>query len=370
MPLTMRIDAPRFLTALVAAALLAPQAGAAQGLSEATVISAPTYTSMGFGSGSGKRTVSQLTLPFVVGIPISERLNIDITTAYALSSVIVGSDSTTSEISGLTDTQIRANFRLGDRNVVFTVGLNLPTGQYSVPEEQQEAAGQIGNDFLNYPIASMGNGLGATGGVAYARTAGSWNVGLGASVRKSTEFSAFSVMSSDYRFTPADEYRLRFNFDRPVGDGEVSFGLTYSVFGEDIADTTTYSTGDRFILTGGWSLPVGGRDLYLSAWNLYRLAGEQVGADAPPENVFNVNGAMSFEFGEMVLQPNIEVRLWQVDGTRAGNLFNVGARLRLPAGVFTLFPQLGLSVGNTYSLADGSAVKISGLRGGLTVRYN
>jgi hypothetical protein len=72
----------------------------------------------------------------------------------------------------------------------------------------------------------------------------------------------------------------------------------------------------------------------------------------------------------VLLQPNVEVRLWQVDGARAGNLFNVGTRLRLTAGVFTLFPQVGMSFGNVYSLSDGSAVKISGLRGGLTVRYN
>jgi len=363
----MRISSDaRLCSLLLAGALLLPSVAMAQ----TTVISAPTFTSMGFGDGAGKRTVSQIALPFVVGIPISERINIDITTAFAMSKVVVGGDSTASEINGLTDTQVRANFRLADQNIVFTVGLNLPTGQYSVPEEQQEAAGQIGNDFLNYPISSMGNGLAGTGGVAYARTAGDWNLGLGASVRKSTEFAAFSVASSDYRFTPADEYRLRLNLDRPVGDGEVSLGLTYSVFGTDVADTTTYSTGDRFILTGGWSLPIGGRDLYLSAWNLYRLAGEQVGAEAPPENVFNVNGAMSFEFGEYVLQPNVELRLWQVDGARAGNLLNVGARLRMTAGVLTLFPQLGMSFGNIYSLADGSATKVSGLRASLTARYN
>jgi hypothetical protein len=183
-------------------------------------------------------------------------------------------------------------------------------------------------------------------------------------------YAAFRVGSRYYRYPPAVESRLGVNADGRGGDGEISLGLTYSAFGDDIADTTTYSTGDRFILTGGWSFPVAGRDLYLSAWNLYRLSGEQVGAAAPPENVFNANAAMSFDIGNVVLQPNVEVRLWQVDGARAGNLINVGARLRMMAGVFTLFPQLGISTGNIYSLADGSATKISGLRGGLTIRYN
>ena len=358
----------RAAAGLLVLALAAPEARG-QGVSETAVIVQPTFTTFTFGSGAGQRVVSQVAFPLVFGIPINERLSIDVTTAYASSKVTVD-DSTASSINGLTDTQIRANFRLGGDQVVLTIGLNLPTGQYSVPEDQQEAAGQIGNDFLNYPISSMGNGFAGTGGVAYARPIGTWNFGAGASMRKSTEFAAFSVASSDFRFTPADEYRVRLSADRPVGDGEMNVGLTYSVFGEDFADSTTYSTGNRLILTGGWNFPLAGNDFFLSAWNLYRLAGEQLGGPAPPENVFNVAGSMSIAIRAMLLQPSAEIRLWQVDGARAGNLVNLGARMRIEAGLFSVYPQLGLSVGNIYSTVDGSSTKVNGLRGSLTVRYN
>ncbi len=354
---------------LLTAAAVAPAAHA-QGLSETSVIVQPNFTSFSFGSGAAKRTVQQISLPIVFGIPINERFSIDVTTAYA-SSDVSADGSSESSISGLTDTQIRANFRAGSDQLVFTVGINLPTGQYRVPEEQQEAAGQIGNDFLNYPISSMGNGFAGTGGVAYAAPVGVWNIGAGASVRKSTEFAAFTVSSSDFRFTPADEYRLRFSADRPVGDGEVNVGITYSVFGEDFADSTTYSTGDRFIASGGWSFPFRGTDVFLSAWNLFRLEGEQLGGPALPENVFNLAGAVSIPLGtDLLLQPNAEVRLWQVDGARAGNLFNVGARMRIPTSMLVLYPQLGFSVGNIYSVVDGAATSVTGLRASLTVRYN
>jgi hypothetical protein len=353
---------------LIGAALGAPSVSA-QGIAETAVIVQPTFTQFTFGSGAGKRTVSQLAVPIVFGIPLGERISIDVTTAFASSEVTVG-DSSTSSINGLTDTQLRANFRTGNDQLVLTVGINLPTGQYSVPEDQQEAAGQIGNDFLNYPISSMGNGLAGTGGIAYARPLGAWNLGLGASLRKSTEFAAFSVAASDFRFTPADEYRVRISAGRPVGDGQMNFGLTYSVFGEDFADSTTYSTGDRFIASGGWSFPFRGTDVFLSAWNLYRLEGEQLGGPALPENVFNVGGSVSIPVGAMLLQPNLEVRLWQVDGARAGNLMNLGARMRIPAGVLALYPQLGYSLGNIYSTVDGSATSVTGLRGSLTIRYN
>jgi hypothetical protein len=341
----------------------------AQGPENTSVLTAPTFTSLTFGSGPGKRTVSQLALPVVVILPFGEKVSVDVSTAFANSRVSTD-DSTTSEISGLTDTQIRANFRVGAENLLFTVGLNLPTGQYSVPEAQQEAAGQIGNDFLYYPISSMGNGLAMTGGIAYARPMGDWNVGFGGSARKSTEFAAFEVASSDFRFTPADEYRVTFNADRPVGDGALSVGLTYSMFGEDMADTTTYSTGDRVIATAGWNFPVKGADVFLSAWNLYRLEGEILGADAPAENVFNVSGAVSIPMGQLLLQPNVETRLWQVGGARAGNLVNLGLRLRIPVGRVGLFPSVGYSLGNLYSVVDGAATSVSGFRGAVTLRVN
>lgn len=356
---------------LIAASLLAFASGplSAQWLERTSVLTAPTFTSLTFGSGASSRTVSQLALPVVVLLPFGEKFSMDVSTAFATSTV-KADDSTASEISGLTDTQIRANYRIGADNVLLTVGVNIPTGQYSVPADQQEAAGQIGNDFLYYPISSMGNGLAMTGGVAYARPIGNWNFGVGGSARKSTEFAAFSVASEDFRFTPADEYRVSLNADRPAGDGAVSFGVTYSMFGEDLADTTTYSTGDRIIATMGWNFPVKGADVFLSGWNLYRLEGEILGADAPAENVLNLAGAVSLSYGEVLVQPNVETRLWQIGGARAGNLVNLGVRVRIPVGQLGLFPQVGYSLGNIYSVADGSGTKVNGFRASLTLRLN
>lgn len=354
--------------ALAAALFVAAPLGA-QGLEETAVILQPTYAGLTFGSGAAKRSVDQFAIPIVLVLPFTERFTVDITTAYATSTVSAG-DSTVSEINGLTDTQLRANLRLFSDQVLFTLGLNLPTGQYSVAEDQQEAAGQIGNDFLFYPISSMGNGFAATGGLAYARPAGMWNLGIGASLRKSTEFAAFTVASDEFRFQPADEYRLRLSADRPAGNGQVQLGLTYSAFGEDLADTTTYSTGDRLIATAGWSFPLRGTDVFLSAWNLYRLEGQQLGGAAPKENVFNVAGAVSFEVANFLVQPNVETRLWQVGGARAGNLTSLGFRVRVPAGAISLFPGLGYSTGTVYSVADGTGTKVSGLRFTLTARYN
>lgn len=354
-------------TSLLAVAL--PGSLAAQGVRDLAVITAPNVVSYSVGTGAAKRTITQTSVPLVFSIPFTERFSMDLTTAFASSDVLVNGSSQSS-ISGLTDTQLRGNFTLGDRLLVFTVGVNLPTGQYTIPEGQQEAAGQIGNDFLNFPVSSMGNGFAGTGGVAFARAIGSWNLGAGASMRKSSEFTAYSVANTGLRFTPADEYRLNLGLDRPVGDGQLQFGLSYSAFGEDLADTTTYSTGDRLIASGSWSFPVRSTSVFLSGWNLFRMEGEQFGGIAPPENVANLNAGVSFTAREVLIQPNVEMRLWQVDGVKAGNLFNTGVRLRFNAGNFTIIPAAGYSLGNIFSTSDGSSTDVTGYRASLTLRWN
>ncbi|MEY3701114.1 MAG: hypothetical protein RI891_406, partial [Gemmatimonadota bacterium] len=352
---------------LAALAAVPPRAVVAQGREAVAVIGAPSVTAFGFGSGATKRTVSQTAVPFVVLLPINARLSVDLSTAFATSEVAV-SGAAVSTISGLTDTQVRGNYALGE-SVLLTAGVNLPTGRYLIPADQQEAAGQIGNDFLNYGISSMGNGLALTGGVAYARPIGDWNLGLGTSLRKATRFDAFEVEEGPLRFTPSDEVRLRVGVDRPVGDGQIELGLSYSAFGADVANTTTYSTGDRVIATAGWSVPVRGVQTYLSAWNLFRLAGEQLGGPAPGENVFNLAGGASLEVGGVLVQPSAELRLWQVDGVKAGNLVSVGIRARLGLGAFAVYPSVGLSTGALFSTADGTETSLTGFRGGLTVRW-
>ena len=359
----------RILIAATVLAVALPTLATAQGMRDAAVIIAPQMTNYTIGTGASKRTISQTAIPIVFVLPFTDRFSMDVTTAYAISDVTSGGASV-SKINGLTDTQVRANISVGSDAVIFTVGLNLPTGQYTIPPEQQDAAGQIGNDFLNYPVSSMGNGFAGTGGIAFARPVGSWNVGAGASVRKSTEFAAFEVSSAEYRFTPADEFRLRLSMDRPVGQGQVDFGLSYSAFGEDVADTTSYSTGDRLIATGSWSFPVRSANLFLSGWNLYRMEGQRLGGVSPKENVANISAGLSFTVKQVVVQPNIETRLWQVDGARAGNLVNLGMRLRVDAGKFTLYPSAGYSIGTLYSTVDGTGTDVTGVRGSLTLRWN
>ena len=111
-----------------------------------------------------RRTSRSASSPFrcSCSVPLTPSLTIDVGTSYARSHVEQTGcgKTTTSEISGLTDTQIRGHYVIGTDFIVLTAGVNIPTGQSTViAESKLVAASLIGSDFLSFPISNMGTGL-------------------------------------------------------------------------------------------------------------------------------------------------------------------------------------------------------------------
>ena len=357
----------RFIACAVALAI-APQAASAQALLDRAIRLGPQFVSYKLG-GIDTR-ISELAIPIAIVMPISSRFNMDIATAYASSEVTSGSTKET--IQGTTDTQLRANYTVGSDFIVLTAGLNLPTGQATVGEDQLRAAGYIGNDFFSFPISSLGSGFATTGGLAIARPFGSWNVGFGASMRHSAAYDAFEVGSDKVNFQPGDEYRARFGVDRAIRSGRAALGATYSTFGDDADGQSTYSTGDRLVLQGAYSAPVRGMDLFISGWNLSRFPGQRAGGiDVPGETISNLAVSAGFHAMGTTLEPNIEVRNWFAGGERAGTMALIGMRTRFSLGAISAYPGVSFATGSLVLPGTGSnsSAAITGYRATLTMRY-
>ena len=366
-----RLQLSRAAAAALAALALLPAATQAQALLDRSVRTGPQVVAYKFGS-DGEQKVTQFAFPIAVAVPLFHRLSVDVATAYAKVTYDDVSQPRQT-IDGLTDTQLRASYALGTDNVVFTLGLNLPTGEETVNfETQGVAAGLIGNDFLAFPISNMGTGFAGTGGVAVARTAGAWNVGAGASFRRSVTFEPYSresLAGDAVRFQPGDEYRFRAGADRALGTGSLALGVTYYLFGNDDIGATTYSSGDRVLGQAAWAHPMGPTTLSLAAWDLYHMKGKLSSTEsAPKENIANVGATLGFRAGDrMTIEPNAEFRRWSVDGDKAGNLGLFGLRARLDAGRLAFVPSVSLATG---SLGVGDASNdLTGWRGVLTVQW-
>ena len=319
-------------------------------------------------------TVTEVAVPLFAVVPIAPRFTFDIGTAYAQSHVRhAGGESS---VGGLTDTQLRANYTLGNDFIILTAGVNLPTGESTVDVAELLAASRIANDFLSFPISSMGTGAAVTGGIAVARPLGSWSLGFGGSVRRTSEFEPIRPDTGAIpRYQPGDEYRLRFGADRPLGAGQLAFGLTYSAFGQDDFGGSLYNTGDRVVGQVGYGRPVGIGTLSLAAWNLYRGAGQLIGGvESPWDDIVNASASLALRAtGGMTIEPSLQLRGWfqRVAATGAepartdrSMLAELGMRARVGAGPFSVHPGAGYTVGQL-AAGDGVKAPLTGFRASL-----
>jgi hypothetical protein len=365
------------------ALLFAVPTARAQSLFDAELRLAPQFMQYQLHAPADE-TISELALPLYVVVPAGSRLSFDVGTAYTRARVTSGADR--SEISGLTDTQIRGSYTLGNDFVVLTAGVSLPTGNSSVNLDQLAAAGRIGNDFLGFPISNMGTGLAATGGVAIAQPLGAWSVGAGVSVRRSKAYEPFDVPGQSFRYQPGNEIRGRIGVDRPIAAGHFALGVTYAAFGREDAGGSAYNTGDRVIAQGTLTGLVGPHDYTVLAYNLFRAPGEYASGDrAGRENIANLFLSLGVHALGTVLEPSVEIRHWfqnvygtQSQGTaevahgQSSHLATLGLRARGRIGALTLYPSAGYTVTGSFATEDenGSPVSadLSGFRIALVVR--
>lgn len=359
---------------LIPVALLAT-AGAlpAQSWRESSVRIAPQSYSYTLKTPINEK-VSEVAFPFFVVVPVLRSLRVDVGTAYAMArferqvpdSTGTSFTTTTSELSGLTDTQVRATYSLGQDLVVFTAGLNLPTGSATVSPAELDAATRIGSDFLSFPISGFGSGFGMTGGVAAARPAGAWNLGFAASVRMASEYEPFKDASGvATKFQPGAEIRTRLGVDHPFGTGRIAVGFTYSKFGDDKANATTFNTGDRFIgqVVVNSSL-ANGADYTLVVWNLYRTSGTLINQSASPSaNITNALLAFAVRGpADVSVEPSVETRVFTQQGARTSFLANLGIRLSINRGAWAVVPGFGFSLGQL------ERTTVTGFRSAVAVR--
>jgi hypothetical protein len=336
---------------------------------------APQYNSYEFKSPSNTK-ISEFALPLFVLVPITSAFSIDVGTAFAQSRVDqtnLSGVTTRSTVSGLTDTQVRANYTIGNDFVVLTAGVNLPTGQSTVTSREQLAAGLIGSDFLAFPISNMGSGLGGTGGIAFARPIGQWNVGIGASMRKAAEYEPFDAAGGPaLHYRPGDEYRIRGGLDRAFGTGRMSLGVTYSTFGDDNLAGSIYNTGNRWLSQGAINNTFGPGELTLAGWDLFRARGTLAdGSTLAQENIANASLAYGINVGSAIIEPNVEGRSWaQAGGIPTSMMATVGLRSQATVGGFSVLPSVGYSFGKIASQRAGAntTADLTGLHAMLAIR--
>jgi hypothetical protein len=146
----------------------------------------------------------------------------------------------------------------------------------------------------------------------------------------------------------------------------MSFGLTFSKFGDDKSNAATFNSGDRIVGQFAMNNALTEKVEYsLVLWNLYRSTGTLIDStESPSGNITNALMTLGFRGpGEVGIEPSIETRLWNQQGSKTSFLGTLGMRFIVNRGIWALVPALGFSVGSMESAS------MSGYRASLGLRF-
>src|SRR6059036_822024 len=182
-------------------------------------------------SGLQVKSASQWRIPIIAVAPVGRKLSVDLS-----SNVVHGHvdnyGAGAMSLTGLSDTQLRLLYTLGRDRLVASVSLNLPTGKQLDSLTQLQLSGSAASNYLSFPVSTIRTAFGVTGGVAYARPVGTWNLGLSGSLRYLGSYAPIRSDSGSYN--PGMEFRVRGGVDRLLGpQARVLLGLSVSTFSTD-----------------------------------------------------------------------------------------------------------------------------------------
>jgi hypothetical protein len=318
-----------------------------------------------FGDYFPVRSLRQWAIPVAMVYP-SGRFTMDAGGWYA-ATTLEWDDGTSQSVSGLTDIQVRGSYVLGNDAVVLTAVANLPTGAQNLSASEYAVLAAASSSFFAFPVNGYGSGASLTLGAAGALEAGAWNLGLAGSARLSGEYAPFEDAEGKFTYQSGLEVRLRGGADRLVGDGRLSFGLTFSTFNDDEfasggGTAGVYRPGRRLIAEASYASVIGPVSVIAYVWDYYRWSGDSAGFSASNrENLLTGGLQARWPLTRTIAwEPGVEGRLSTPEVGRAMLVeFSSGFRVRL-GPTWSVVPAARFAVGRLEEPPPGFGHQILG----------
>lgn len=316
---------------LLLLALAAPLAAQEPGVGvRTTARSGVMFQGYYFGAGYAFDQVVEWTVPVTLSQRVGPRFTVDLSSAYAHASAATTNGPL--EISGFTDTDIRASWAAVSGHLVLSVAGSLPTGKQTVPAATLPLLSALATDLFDFTTPSFGSGGGVTSGFATAFKLGErWAGGVGGSFRWHATYTPFSGSG---QLEPGSEGRMRLGIEGPVGAGGGGYfrgALIYTLSGADTLGGGARSVrGDRMLLYSGLSVPAGRGSLSIYGYDMYRLRPRAYNStnlnaiQVPRGNLLGLGARLERPLSPaLTLAPNVEFR-HELAGPASGSLALLG----------------------------------------------
>ncbi len=204
---------------------------------------APTVVTLGaqYQRYTDQGSVAESSFPVGVVAPIGSHFSMSVQAGYA---IVTGAE--VEALSGLSDVQASLAYaaRLGDASLVASLAANLPSGKQELTSEEFETSILLGNNYYDFRVPSLGQGLNIVPGVTWAVPISEvLVVGLGIAYQVK---GAYTPLQEGETYYPGNEILLTGGVDyRLSRTGALSGDMSYTMYGADKWGAMSYTAGDK-----------------------------------------------------------------------------------------------------------------------------
>lgn len=315
-------------------------------------------------------SVTLLTVPVGGQVALSDQLTVEAGGYYARGEVD-RPGGRTSELSGLTDINVRASLKLADDRVTLTALGRLPTGEEGYTVRELDVLGVVASDLFPFRVSNWGTGGGLGFRASAGQELGSVSTAVSVGYFRSGEFDPLEEQLVSYR--PGDNLQVQAAASAPVGPaGQLSFQAGYQWFADDqLQDTNVFEPGSRWNVRSRYSFPVGRRAagyVYGAFHRRDRGVPIELFRPSASQDLVLAGGGLRLRVGGVRVRPTVDARLLRRgDGTSEGEAIRVGGEAEWRLEGVTLIPSLRGHLGSL-TVREGTSSGFVGLDIGLTVR--
>lgn len=235
---------------LFAVVLLAPQSGAVGQAGEIYLSNArqPVRVSMMavYQRFVDEQTVSQVSAPLLLVLPISGNVGVSLQTSPATSSA-----TDLDGIGGLSDARLSFSYfgRFGASSLGANLGLNLPSGKRQLTPEEFRTSVLLSQNMYDFRVPVLGQGFNAAPGVTVATPiAERIVVGFGFAYQYR---GSFEPIDGGGTYDPGDEILVTGGLDAALDpDWRLSADVSFARYQTDtMDDVDRYRAGNKWIAT-------------------------------------------------------------------------------------------------------------------------
>jgi hypothetical protein len=226
-------------------------------------------------SQSESKSINQFSLPLFFNFRQSDNLRFWVVDSFSNSSLDKNGEKT--NLTGISDTKIKASYSMPDQRLLFTLGASLPIGKEQLDPKELELANLLYDEVLGFRVNKLGAGLDLNAGMAYTMDSGPYGLIISTSYLRRGSYKSVKG-SSEYK--PGNELGLVAAFDMVTDRTMLNGDASYTHYGSDeVGGTKSFKEGNELkgkILITFRIDPV---ILGLSLIDTFRMKSQVVGAN-------------------------------------------------------------------------------------------